>query len=272
MTQEGECHSGEVAAATKTAYHDIGIFAGHLHLLFSLKTDDSLMQRHMIENRAERILTVRRSHGKLHGFGYSRTERTLIVRVLRNNLSSGLGRHTRRGYNLSAISLHDGATVWLLMIRHLDHIHGQFKAEVTGGKRQSRTPLARTGLGGYIGHALLLAVVSLRYGGIQLMRPYRTHTLVFEIYMCRSIERFFKTAGTHQRSRTPYTVHLAHLFRYLYPAVGIVKLLTRHLLGEERKQILRLHRLLGDGVKQRPRLAGHIGHHIVPSGRDIFFL
>ena len=32
---------------------------------------------------------------------------------------------------------------------------------------------------------LLLAIVGLRYGGVQFVRPHRAHTLVFEIDMCR---------------------------------------------------------------------------------------
>lgn len=59
MAHEWEGNATEIRAAAETTDHDIGIFACHLHLFLSLKADDGLMESHVIEHRAQYILTVR---------------------------------------------------------------------------------------------------------------------------------------------------------------------------------------------------------------------
>ena len=51
MAHEGECYTSEVATAAKASNNSIGIFTSHLHLLFSLQTDDSLVQTNVVEYR-----------------------------------------------------------------------------------------------------------------------------------------------------------------------------------------------------------------------------
>ena len=44
MAHEGERQSAKVAAASEAGYHHVGIFLGHLHLLFCLKSYHCLVQ------------------------------------------------------------------------------------------------------------------------------------------------------------------------------------------------------------------------------------
>ena len=44
MAHEGESQSAEVAASSEAGYHHVGIFLGHLHLLFCLKSYHCLVQ------------------------------------------------------------------------------------------------------------------------------------------------------------------------------------------------------------------------------------
>src|SRR5574344_2399400 len=59
MTHERESNAAEVGTAPEAGDDHIRIFAGHLHLFFSLKTDDSLMKGDMTQNRTQCIFTVR---------------------------------------------------------------------------------------------------------------------------------------------------------------------------------------------------------------------
>jgi len=43
VAHKGESYAAEVAAAAETCDNDIGIFAGHSHLLLGLKTDNCLV-------------------------------------------------------------------------------------------------------------------------------------------------------------------------------------------------------------------------------------
>ena len=158
------------------------------------------------------------------------------------------------------------------MIRHLHHVHGKVKPEMTCRKRKSGAPLPGTGLGGDICDTLLLGIVGLRYRGVELMRADRAYTFILKIYVGRGVEQFFKPARTDKRRRSPYPVHLAHLVGNTDPLVGIIKFLTRHLFREKREEILRLQRLLCHGVKQRARLIRHVGHHVIPRLRYVSFL
>ena len=44
MAHEGESQSAEVAAASEAGYHHVGIFLGHLHLLFCFQSYHCLVQ------------------------------------------------------------------------------------------------------------------------------------------------------------------------------------------------------------------------------------
>ena len=50
LADEGEGQAGEVGAAAGAGHDDIGLLAGHLHLLHGLLADDRLVQEHVVEH------------------------------------------------------------------------------------------------------------------------------------------------------------------------------------------------------------------------------
>ena len=82
MTHEGESDTTEVAATTETSNHCVGIFTCHGHLLLGFKTDDGLVQTHVVEHRAKGVFTVRRGGCQLYCFGDGGTQRTLVIGVV----------------------------------------------------------------------------------------------------------------------------------------------------------------------------------------------
>ena len=74
MTHEWESQSAEVTSATEAGNHLVRIFASHLHLLFCLQSDDSLMQSHMIEHRTQCVLTARSGSSQLDSLADGSTE------------------------------------------------------------------------------------------------------------------------------------------------------------------------------------------------------
>ena len=164
MPQEGERQSGEVRSAAKAGDHHVRIFASHLHLLLCLQPDHRLVERHMVEHTAQHILAIWRLHGQLYGLRDSRPKAALIRRMIRQDLPPRLRAHTRRGDDLRAECLHDGASVRLLVVAHLDHVDGQLQPEGLRGVRHGGAPLACARLGGDVRHALLPTEVGLRDG------------------------------------------------------------------------------------------------------------
>ena len=139
-----------------------------------------------------------------------------------------------------------------------------------GGKRKSGTPLAGACLGGDIGHTLLLGIIGLRHSWIKFVWAYRTYALVLKIYVGLCVESLLETACTHQRCRTPYAVHVAHLVGNLNPCISRVEFLAWSLLGKKRHQILGSQRLMSGRIEHRARFYRHLGQHIIPCGRYIF--
>ena len=93
MLHEREGDSGEIAAAAEAADHDVGVFACHLHLLFSLEAYYGLVQAHMVENRAQHVFATRGLGCEFHGLGDGRTERALVVGLFGYNVFAGPGTH-----------------------------------------------------------------------------------------------------------------------------------------------------------------------------------
>ncbi len=68
LAEEGEAEPAEIRAAAGTADHDVGPEAGHLHLLDRLDADHRLVDQHVIEHAAERIIGVGILGGDFHRF------------------------------------------------------------------------------------------------------------------------------------------------------------------------------------------------------------
>ena len=268
VAHERERDTPEIRPAAEAADHDVGILAGHLHLFLGLEADHRLVQRHMAQDRTQRIFAVRGAHRQLDRLGDGGTQRTLVVRMLGQYLAPRFGGHRRRGGHLCAERLHDRTAVGFLLIADLNHVDGQFEPERLRCVRERRPPLARAGLGGYVGHTFLFAVISLRDGRVQLVRPDRTHTLVFKIDVRRSAERLFEAVSAYQRRRTVILILFAYRLRDVDPCVCLVQLLIGQRLREDRIKVRGFQRLACGGIQRRHRFIDHVGLYVVPLGRD----
>ena len=269
VAHERERDAAEIRSAAEAADDQVGVFACHFHLFFGLETDDRLVQRDVAQHRAERVLAVRRAHRQLDRLRDRRAERALMVRMLGEYFASGFGRHRRRGGHLRAESLHDRAPVGFLLVTDLDHVDGQFQPERLGGVRQGGSPLAGAGLGRDVRDALPLAVIGLSEGRVQLVRADGTDALVLEIDVRRGAERLFQSVGPDQRRAAVVFVLLADFVGDIDPRVGLVHLLIGQRLGENGIEIRGFQRLFRCGIQRRHRLVGHVGHDVVPPGRNL---
>ena len=184
---------------------------------------------------------------------------------------SGTGGHGGRRSDLCAERLHDAAAVRLLLVADFHLIYCGFQPEQSCGVCQGCTPLSGTGFGRDVGYALLLAVVCLRDGRVQFVRPHRADTLVLEVDVRRSAECFLQSVGAYQRCAAVVLVHFAHFLGYLDPGVRLVQLLPAQLFGEDREHVFRFQRLLGGGVQRWHGFVHHICLYVVPVVRNFLF-
>jgi hypothetical protein len=96
QADEGEGDAGEVAAAAGAADDHVGVVAGHLQLQHGLLADDGLVQQHVVEHRAQRVLGVVVPGRHLHRLADGDAQRAGVVGVLGQDgaaelLSAGRG-------------------------------------------------------------------------------------------------------------------------------------------------------------------------------------
>ena len=222
VAHKGESQSAEVAAATETGYHHVGIVVGKCHLLLCLQADDGLMERHMTQHRTQRILAVGSGHRQLDSLRDGRSERTGMCRVDGQNVFSCTGRHRGTPLDDSTKRTHHDAAVGLLLQTDLHLIDGSLQSEHLGSIAQGGSPLSGTRLCRHVGDALLLAVVTLRQSRVHLMRAKRVGALVLEVDMRRCVEGALQFVGADERCRTVVSVFLLHLLGDVYPLMGSV--------------------------------------------------
>ena len=179
------------------------------------------------------------------------------------NGAARLGLHAGAGRNRCAEGLHQRAAIGLLVVAHAHHVDLAVQAEERAGHRQRRAPLPRAGLRGQVFGAFLLVVVSLRHGGVQLVRAGRADALVLVVDVRRRIERLLKPARAVERRRTPLRINLPHLFGNLDLALA-ADFLKNQAHGKQRSQIVRADGLMRAGVQRRRQRLGQIGKHVVP--------
>ena len=272
VAHEGEGDASEVGASSEASDDDIGILAGHLHLLLGLKADDGLVQPHVVEHGAEGILTVGRGGGQLYGLGDGGAERSAVGGVLGEDVLAGAGGHRGRAFYHGAEGAHDGGAVGLLLHSDLHLIYGAVEAVDLGSIREGCAPLSGTGLGGHVGGALLLGVVALGQGGVDLMRTQGVGGLVLEIDVCGGAECLFEGVGAHQGCGAVVLVLVEHVLGNVYPAVLGVELLHAAFAWEDVCQVIDAQGLLGSRVDGRHGLVGHVGLDVVPLCRNLTLL
>ena len=181
-----------------------GIVACFLELLLGFQTDDGLVQQHMVEHRTQCIVGILARSGFFHGLGDGHAQRAGIVRVFRQHIAAGLRLHARAGEHLPAPGLHHGTAERFLVVAHAHHEDAHFQAEHLSGKRDRRTPLSRTGLGGETFDTGLLVVIGLRNGGVHLVRTGRRDAFVFVVDLGRACPAWLPAGarGTAARDGT----------------------------------------------------------------------
>ena len=127
------------------------------------------MQRHMVHHRAKRVLAVRRCSSQFYRLRDCCSQRTRMVRVGGDDILAGARTHRGRTRYSGAERAHNTAAVRFLLHGYLHLIHRALEAEGLRCITERSAPLTGSGLCGYVRHALLLAVVALRDGGVQLM-------------------------------------------------------------------------------------------------------
>ena len=111
-------------------------------------------------------------------------------------------------------------------------------------------------------------VVRLRDRGVRLVRPGRGDPLVLVVDPRRGVQRLLQPARPVQRGGPPQPVDVEHVGGDVDEGVG-GHFLADELHREQRRQVLRAHRLERPRVQRRGRRSGQVGYHVVPLARDL---
>ena len=264
--------AAEVGAAAGAADDDVGVFVIHLHCRLGFNADYALMQQHLVEHRAEHVAAVVGGDGGFDCFGDSAAERAGGVGHLGEYRSACIGGVAGAGDYLCAEGLNDVLAEGLLIVAALDHVDGKVEAEVSAGHRERRAPLTCTGLGGQVSDALLLGVICLGDRGVQLVAARGVVALKFIIDLCGGAELLLKAVGPDKRGGAAHFVEFLNFVGDVDISVGVVKLLHREVVAEDGFKLLGLgYGLHRAGVEHGVGQLLHIGTHIIPLLREIFF-
>ena len=161
--------AGEVRAPADAPDDHVGLLTGELHLLLRLETDHALMQQHVPEHAAERVVRVLVGRSVLHRFADRDPERARRVRMGIQDPAPGVRRRGRRGQHVCPERLHEHPAVRLLVVGSPHHVHGALEPEEAAGHRHRRAPLAGPRLGRDPPDTGFLVVVRLGHGGVRLV-------------------------------------------------------------------------------------------------------
>ncbi len=186
----------------------------------------------------------------------------------REHVRARLGGPGRAGVHGGAPGLHHRAPVRLLVVGGADHPDLAVDAVLGAGEGQRAAPLAGAGLGGEPLGALGRVVVRLRDRGVRLVRPGRGHALVLVVNPRRGVQRLFQPVRPVQRGGPPQPVDVEHVGRDVDVGVG-GHFLPDELHREQRREVLRAHRLERPRVQRRGRRRGQVGDHVVPLAGDL---
>ena len=243
-----------------------------LELLLGLEADDGLVQQHVVEHAAERVLRVVAGGGVLHGLADGDAERAGRVRIPLQDFLARLRVGAGARHDLSTPRLHHDPAIGLLLVADLDHVHLALQSEHadTPAPAPSPTGPPRSRCVSRL-IPFFLVVVRLRDGGVRLVAAGRADALVLVVDVRRRAERFLETPGAVQRRRAPQPIDVANLVRDLDPALA-ADLLLDQLHREERREIGRADRLLGAGMQDRRRRRLEVSLDVVPLGGNVLLV
>ncbi len=268
LAQEREREPGEVGPAAGAADDQVGHVARVGHLQQRLLADHGLVQQHVVEHAAERVVArlVLRRH--LDRLADGDAEAARVVRRVGEDLSTRLGQAGGAAVHGRAERLHHRAPVGLAVVRrpHLPHL--ALEPVLRAGEGQGRAPLARARLGRQRPDAAARVVVGLRHRGVGLVRARGGDALVLVVDAGRRAQRPLEAVRPVQRRRPPEPVDVEHLVGDV--DVGVTgDLLRDQLHREQRRQVVRSHRLHGARVQGRRRWRGQVGDDVVPARREL---
>ena len=260
----GKHEAGEVRAAADAADDDVRERVRELELGDRLLADHGLVQQHVVEHRAERVVGVLVLRRDLDRLGDRDPQRAGRVRGLR---AAGVRPVRRRAVHGRAPRLHHRAPVGLLVVAGADHVDLALEAEQRAGERERGAPLPGAGLGHQLRDPGLRVLVGLRDGAVGLVRAGGRDALVLVEDLRRRAERLLQRPRAVQRRRPPQPVGVAHRVR------DRDRRLRRDLLHdqrdrEDRRQVRRAGGLAGLRIQRRQRLTGEVGEQVDPVRRD----
>src|ERR1035437_10236195 len=253
----GQGEPGEIAAAAEAADQHLGFLARLLHLQLGFLADHGLVEHHVIQHAAQRVIGVVVGGRILDRLADGDPQAARRIGRRRQHSAAGMGMVARAGENFGAPDVHHHAAVWLLVVTAPHHVHGAFHAEKLACQGQRAAPLPRPGFGGQPLDARALVVVRLRHRGIRLVAAGRTGAFVFEIDARRRIKQLLQAARRKERGGPPQAIDIHHFARDIDQRLG-GKLLLDQFHRKERRQILRRQRRAsawmkrwGHGFRQR---------------------
>ena len=119
------------------------------------------MQKHLVEYAAENIAVAGIGNRNLNRFGNCTAEGARGAGMLCQNLSADLCGIGGGGNNRGAVGSHDFTAEGLLLIADFDHIDLAVQPQIRACHRESRAPLAGTGLGGDALETLFFSIIGL---------------------------------------------------------------------------------------------------------------
>ena len=218
----------------------------------------------MVEDAAQAVLGVVAPRRHLHRLADGNAEASGAVRGSRPGCAGPPRSRRGAGHAARAVRFHQGAAVGFLLEAHLDHVDVDLEPEQGAGETQCRAPLAGAGLGGQLGDALGLVVVSLGDGGVGLVAAGRAGALVLVVDAGRCIEDALQPPRPVQGRRAPHAVDVAHLLGDFDGALG-AHLLADQGHREKRRQVLGTDGLAGAGIEHRRQGLRQVGGDVVPT-------
>ena len=272
LAHERRDQSAEIAAAAGAADDNVGLHTVLIECGFGLKTDDALVQQHLVENASEHVAVtgVRCCH--LDGLADRAAERAGRAGVLGKDAAADLRFHRGGRRHARAVGSHDLAAERFLLVADLHHEHLAVQPQIRARHRKRGAPLPGAGLGRHTLEPLLFRVIRLRDGAVELVTAGGVVALKLVVDLRGRVERLFETVGAHERGGTVHLVKAADLLRNGDERRVVVQLLLNELFAEYTAELCGGHGLARTGIEQRRGLVFHVRAKIVPCLRHIGFV
>jgi hypothetical protein len=266
LAQEREGQPTEVRAAAGAADDEVGSLADLGELQQSLLADDRLVQQHVVEHRAERVVGRRRAARRPRPPRRSRCPATRVSRGARPGCPAGAVSSDGDGCTGAAEGLHHEPAIGLGVIGgpHLPDL--ALQPELRAGEGQRGAPLPGAGLGRELLDARpwrCRTPAAPRCSACASRRGRRLRTCSRSAPACPAPSQPVRAV---QRRGPPQPVDVEG-------SGGCRRTLGRDLLldevhREQREQVVRPDRLPGARV-QRRRRRGQVVQDVVPAGRHL---